>query len=63
MDKSESVEGAYEDRNMIMATAESQYWIAPFIIEYLYKNKSYLDENCIAYLQEETNMQLNEPTQ
>lgn len=42
---------------------ESLYWVAPFIIEYLYKNKSYLDENCMAYLQEETNMQLNEPTQ
>jgi len=40
--------------------SESQYWVAPFIVEYLNANKSFLDENCIMFLQEQTNMQLDE---
>ena len=35
----------------------SQYWVAPFVQEYLKKHKSLLDENCDLYLKEETGME------
>ena len=38
---------------------ESQYWVAPFIAEYLETNKDFLDESCLLFLQEETNMQFD----
>lgn len=34
----------------------TQYYVAPFINEFMNKNKSLLDENCIEYLKEKTGM-------
>jgi hypothetical protein len=40
-----------------LAPAEgSQYWVAPFITEFLEKKKGLLDKNCINFLQNETGM-------
>lgn len=35
----------------------SEYWVAPFVQEYLKKNKSLLDENCDLYLKDQTAME------
>ena len=35
----------------------SQYWVAPFISDFLKKYISVLDENCINYLRERTYME------
>lgn len=37
---------------------DSQYWVAPFISEFLFKYKYILDENCVNYLKEKTGMQI-----
>ncbi len=37
----------------------SQYWVAPFILEYFKKNKSLLGDNIIKYMSDETNMVFN----
>ncbi|MCL2588529.1 MAG: hypothetical protein FWD84_03875 [Oscillospiraceae bacterium] len=37
---------------------ESEYWVPPFIIEFFQTKAHYLDESCMKYLQDETNMQL-----
>ncbi len=39
---------------------DSQYWVAPFIVEFLQQKKELIDVNCIKYLQENTGMQLSE---
>lgn len=36
----------------------SEYWVAPFVQEYLKKHKSLLDENCDLYLKKETGMEI-----
>ena len=38
---------------------DSQYWIAPFVEQLISKNINVIDENCIKYLKDNTNMQLN----
>lgn len=37
---------------------DSQYWVAPFVSEFLNKHKNVLDENCDSYLRENTEMQV-----
>lgn len=36
----------------------SQYWVAPFVSEFLNKHKNVLDENCDSYLREKTEMRV-----
>lgn len=36
----------------------SQYWVAPFISDFLYKYDYALDEKCVKYLKENTEMQI-----
>lgn len=38
---------------------DSQYWVAPFIEEFISKNINLIDENCHRYLKENTDMQFN----
>lgn len=38
--------------------AESQYWVAPFIEEFIKENIGLIDESCHAYLKENTCMQI-----
>lgn len=38
----------------------SQYWVAPFIIEFFEQRKELIDSECLKYLQENTNMELLE---
>lgn len=37
---------------------DSQYWVAPFVSDFLCKHKHVLDENCDNYLKEKTGMQI-----
>lgn len=37
---------------------DSQYWVAPFVSEFLNKHKNVLDEKCDSYLREKTGMQI-----
>lgn len=36
----------------------SQYWVAPFVSDFLNKHKNVLDEKCDSYLREKTEMQI-----
>jgi len=36
----------------------SQYWVAPFISDFMKKYKFVLDENCLNYLRENTEMKI-----
>lgn len=36
----------------------SQYWVAPFVSDFLNKHKNVLDESCDSYLREKTEMQI-----
>lgn len=36
----------------------SQYWVAPFVSEFLERHKNVLDEECDNYLKEKTGMQI-----
>ena len=36
----------------------SQYWVAPFVVEFLKSNIEMIDENCYEYLKENTYMAL-----
>lgn len=38
---------------------DSQYWVAPFIEEFISKNINLIDESCYRYLKENTDMQFN----
>lgn len=38
----------------------SQYWVAPFIVEFFEQRKELIDSECLKYLQENTNMELLE---
>lgn len=45
----------YLDCNMT-PPEDSQYWVAPFICEFLERNLDLIDNNCLKYLQEKTQM-------
>ena len=36
----------------------AQYWVAPFVSDFLSKHKNVLDEKCDNYLREKTSMQI-----
>ena len=36
----------------------SQYWVAPFIQEFLVENESLISENCLQYLRDNTSMEI-----
>lgn len=36
----------------------SQYWVAPFVSDFINKNGKLLDENCKEYLKEITGMEI-----
>lgn len=38
---------------------DSQYWVAPFVEQFISKNSNLIDENCCRYLKENTDMQFN----
>ncbi len=37
----------------------SEYWIAPFILRFIEENIKFIDENCLEYLKNNTNMDFN----
>ena len=37
----------------------SQYWVAPFIIQFIEENISLIDDQCLAYLKNNTQMQFD----
>lgn len=39
---------------------DSEYWVAPFVIDFFEQRKSFIDINCLKYLQDNTGMQLLE---
>lgn len=51
----------YEDfiEYNIIPPSDCQYWIAPFLEDYLKKNLSLLDKNCLDYLKNNTSMKFN----